>query len=437
MTAIPLTDQINQWARDHVSELVDVLSELIALPSENRAPGGTELAFQHRFAELLADVGMTVHMFTPPEIEGLTDHSLYWPGRDYTDRPNVVGALAGTGSGRSLLLGGHGDVVIGLSGDHDPFTPQIEGDKLYGRGSNDMKGGLVAAVFALRCLRDLGVRLAGDVFIESDVDEEMGGSNGNLAARLAGYNPDAAIVMEPSELVIAPSHFGGRVYRITIGGKGGMGFGGEEVINPIYGMARLVRSIEDLAEKRATQPAPSPELDPGRGLETVVSIVQAAEFEPGTGDGVPREALIEVWVESWPGTTAEELDDEFLGHCREFALKDPVLSRCEIRYDYVTRHLRGSSIPVDSDIVVATAAATAATLGAERSVVRAAPFACDVFVMHDFGIPALVLGPCGGNAHSADEFVSIESLRDLVAVLAQTTADWCGVSEEKSNAVGR
>jgi acetylornithine deacetylase len=424
-----LDARVQAWTDAHRDDIVDLIASFVERPSENRPPGGDEARFQAYFAEVLSGLRMKVDTFRPSDVPGLERHPSYWSGRSYVDRPNVVGRRPGRGGGRSLLLAGHGDVVIGLTGTYPPFEPVLHGDRLYGRGSVDMKGGLAAAVSALRCLDDLGIDLAGDVLVESDVDEEMGGANGTLASRLAGYDADAAIVLEPSELVLAPAHLGGRVYRITLTGQGGMGFGADEVVNPIPAMARLIMAVERFAEQWALLPPPSPELSPGRGLETIVSIAQAGDFAPGTGDGVPRQALVEVWVEAWPGTDAATLDEAFLGACRAAAANDPVINRCRVEYEHVTRLLRGSAIPESHPAVVSIAASARRALGGAGVPVRTAPFACDAFLLHDFGIPAVVLGPRGGNAHGADEYVLVSSVQQLVRVLVRALVDWCGPAE--------
>jgi acetylornithine deacetylase len=422
----PTSSQIIEWVSAHQDEAIELIKQFVAIPSENRPPGGDEEQFQRFYASTLQDLGMQVSTFDVTEAIGIENHHLYWPGREYANRPNVVGRLKGTGSGKSLLLTGHGDVVIGVPGEHAPFTPVLDGDRLYGRGSNDMKGGLAAAVMAVRCLRDLGVCLQGDLLLESVVDEEMGGANGTLASRLLGNNADAAVILEPSNLLICPSHLGGRVFRVIIRGKGGMGFGGGQIVNAIYGMAHMVAAIEEYAAERMARVAPFAEVDPGRGLDTIPSIVRAGDFEPGQGDGAPTMASLDVWVESFFGTTSEELDAEFFGFCNKVAASDPILRECSITYEYVTRFLEGSKIDAGEPIIASVSQAMSEVLGPVRTIVQCAPFACDGFILHQFGVPAVIMGPAGDNAHTSDEYVSCQSIYDLIATLAVLISNWCG-----------
>ncbi|MNI60876.1 acetylornithine deacetylase [compost metagenome] len=58
------------------------------------------------------------------------------------------------------------------------------------------------------------------------------------------------------------------------------------------------------------------------------------------------------------------------------------------------------------------------------------PFACDGFMFNLYSqTPALVLGPSGGNAHAADEFLDLNSYEQLIQWYAQIIVDWCGVLE--------
>ena len=125
---------------------------------------------------------------------GLTDRL------NYRNRPNLVAVLRGTGGGRSLILNGHIDTVTVEPREQwtrDPVGAAIEDGRMYGRGTSDMKGGLMGAVMALTYLREAGVRLPGDVIFECVVNEEHAG-NGTLdlsayrALAIAGDEDDTS-----------------------------------------------------------------------------------------------------------------------------------------------------------------------------------------------------------------------------------------------------
>ena len=122
------------------------------------------------------------------------------PWHHWRNRPLTVGTLRGSGGGRSLVVNGHIDVVA--AGDESnwtspPFAAEVRDGRIYGRGACDMKGGVGAALFALRRLHACGVGLAGDVFFEAVPDEETC-AMGTIAAIARGYRADAGLVPEPT-----------------------------------------------------------------------------------------------------------------------------------------------------------------------------------------------------------------------------------------------
>jgi acetylornithine deacetylase len=430
MSASNLHNVVSRWVDDHAEDLLHLAEALIRFPSENQAPKGFEKECQAFVAETMRGLNVELDIFEPPEVPGLLGHPIFWPGRDYHDRPNVVGTWRGTnpGAGRSLLFSSHADVVMASKGGRfRPYEPVREGGKLYGRGSNDMKGGLAASLVMVRCLQELGIRLNGDLIVESVVDEEMGGSNGTLASRLRGHNADACIVAEPNGMMVSPAHRGGCVWEISLKGSPGMPFGSENLINPAYGIAHLVVAIEEWEKARNSHISPPPVYAAAPGLPVVLSRVVADDFESGTGDSVPSQARLEVWLEEYPGTTFQEHYDNFIGHLKQVAGQTPVIQKCEMQVKQVTRFLPGSAIPADHPIVTEVCREYAQVMGQVPDL-RGAPFACDVYVFNLYSpTPCVLLGPRGGNAHAPDEWVQIQDLVDLTKIFAQTAVGWCGV----------
>jgi acetylornithine deacetylase len=421
---------VDRWVDEHAEDVLQLTEALIRFPSENRAPIGYEKDCQLFVAETMRGLNLELDIFEPTDVPGLVDHPAYWPGRDYRDRPNVVGTWRGTesGIGRSLIFSSHVDVVAGSKGGRfPPFEPTREASsgKLYGRGSNDMKGGMAASIVAVRCLQALGVRLRGDVIVESVVDEEMGGSNGTLAARLRGHNADACIVPEPNGMFISPAHRGGCMWEISLEGSPGMPFGSTGLINPAYGIAHLAVAIEAWEAARNAHIAPHPLYKAIPGLPVVLSRVAAGDFEPGSGNGVPGRALLEAWAEVYPGTSFEDLTNDFLGNLKQVAARTPVIQKCEMKIHQVTRFLPGSEIPNDHPIVQ-TVSRNYAQVAKREPELRGAPFACDVYVFNLHSpTPCVILGPRGANAHAPDEWVMMEDLVALTKIFALTAAEWC------------
>ncbi len=379
----------------------------MAAQSENRPPHGEEGPCQAFVARYIGELDLTADVFTPDEVEGATDHPAWWPGRAYEGRPNVAARLEGQGGGRSLLFSGHVDVVPALGrGAHDYWKGEIEDGRLYGRGSLDMKGGVACYLHALRCLVECGSALAGDLLVETTVDEEFGGANGTLACRLRGYNADGAVLPEPTGLAVCHATRGGIQYRLNASGaKGGMDFGTGAEPSALHTVARVAVALADLERDRA---APIYQF-----------LLRSGEELPwGTGEGTPTDGVLEFWAEIQPGTTRAQLDAE-LHTVAERAAAGGV----ELEWEQRTRFLPA----LDEDPQAPIVAAMRAALGEPEAAPQTAPFACDAFVFAEHSTtPVVLCGPRGDNAHAPDEYVLIDDLHTLAEAYVRLALDWCG-----------
>jgi acetylornithine deacetylase len=198
-------------------------------------------------------------MFEIDDVEGIREHPLFFPKIDgvekvYKNRPNLTARLEGSGGGKSLVFSGHIDVMPAYGKKwevfEDPFSGKIKDGRLYGRGAADMKAGTMSGFLALKCLHDLGIRLKGDVFAESVVDEENGGVNGTIAARLRNPQIDFGIVPEPTNLIVGIESVGGSDWKISLREKGAGGIEASESLeNPIYKLSKIALSLEKYDKK--------------------------------------------------------------------------------------------------------------------------------------------------------------------------------------------
>ena len=151
-----------------------------------------------------------------------------------------------------MLLSGHIDTVPQGTQPwtRDAFGGELDQNRLYGRSSNDMKGGVGTNLFVLEVLDGLGVQLRGDLVFETVVDEEFGGVNGTLAGRLKGFNADAAIISEPSFLRICPAQRGGRIVHITLQASGGVLTEGKFPAGVVDQLTYFLAAVKDFAAAR-------------------------------------------------------------------------------------------------------------------------------------------------------------------------------------------
>jgi acetylornithine deacetylase len=175
-------------------ELIDTVAELVRRPS----PLGTEADAQSYVADHLAASGLEVDVWdlddSIKELANAGDSGVPFPGR-----PNVAGTRKGAGGGRSLIVQGHIDVVSPepvAAWSYDPWEPTVVGDRMYGRGAYDMKSGDALNLMLPRLLRDLDIQHAGDLIVQSVIEEECTGNGALDAARR--YRADAAVITEPT-----------------------------------------------------------------------------------------------------------------------------------------------------------------------------------------------------------------------------------------------
>ncbi|HET6850399.1 MAG TPA: ArgE/DapE family deacylase [Gaiellales bacterium] len=196
--------------------IADDLAALVRIPSIT----GDESAVQTEAALRMATAGLEVERLDadPAELAGDPD----FPGMESprTVLPVVAGS-AGERGGRRIIICGHIDTVApGAPEDWsvDPFGGEIQSGRLYGRGSLDMKAGIVAGLAALRALVDSDVELGGQALLLTVPSEEDGGA-GMLAAIRAGYVADMAVITEPTRLEIVTAQAGAITFRLTVSGR--------------------------------------------------------------------------------------------------------------------------------------------------------------------------------------------------------------------------
>ena len=234
-------------------ELVSLLRALVRTDSVAVPPDGNETAAQRVLEALLKRKRVPVETYDTAFLER-SKHPLARKDRRYRGRRNLVSRTPGTGGGRSLLLSGHIDTVPPgrTPWKHGgPFSGAVSGGRLYGRGSWDMKGGLVAQFAVAAALKRAGMRLRGDLLCESIVDEEFGGGGGTLAGRLRGDQADACAIAEGTNYEVMRATRGGCVFDVDLRGRRPMGyFSSEEVVSPAMPMGRVLGWMDGWVARR-------------------------------------------------------------------------------------------------------------------------------------------------------------------------------------------
>ncbi len=345
--------------------------------------------------------------------------------RDLSDLPVVIGKLKGAGKGKSLILNGHYDVVSPgelENWHHDPFEGVVEDNKIYGRGACDMKGGIAAMIKAVEFIQRAGVRLNGDITLESVPDEE-GSLMGTLACCQRGYKADAAIIPEPTDFNTLVAMRGYLAGKITVLGRGGHAEitqphwkeGG--AVNAISKAIRIIQALEDLTEEWRTRPDTQHRLlDPNHIVPTVIHGGKWAI-------SYPEKVEIQFTSNFIPGT--EYIQKEIEERIMSVAATDPWLK--ENPPSIETFWAYGAEIDENTPIAQ-TAMEAANDLGVKSKSVGMGSLTDGVHLINYSKIPTISIGTAEQTAHGANEFVDIDELTALTKILALSILRWCGHS---------
>ena len=327
-------------------------------------------------------------------------------------------------------MSGHVDTMPAGEGTwkHPPFAADVEEGKFYGRGSFDMKAGLSSMMMAVKILKELGVRLQGNLLFESVVDEEHAGCNGTLANRLMGHNADAAILAEPSNLDIYPAHKGFRIVHLTVKGSSGMPFAGEKLENPVEHVGRLIEALKIFRGKRRRNThIPTIYKEDKDPVPVFMPKLQAGEFGYRIPMTIPDSCKLEVYWLTMPGEKQEDVEREFFGFLEAWCGEDAFFKHNSPEWEFSHRWMPGTQISKDHAIVK-TAKKITQEITHQTIKIQGAPYPCDLFIFNLYGgMPGIVLGPRGGNAHGIDEFVYVEDILNLTKIFALIACEWCGI----------
>lgn len=404
--------------------LVDALRRLVRVPSW----GGRETEAQDVVDDLMADGGLAVDRWRI-DLDELARHPLYSVELERDEAVGLVGTLEGAGDGRTLVLNGHVDVVppgdAALWSD-PPFEGVLRDGAVWGRGALDMKGGLVAGLFALRAVRAAGVRLAGDVHLQSVVGEEDGGL-GTLASVLRGYTGDGAVVMEPTELAVAPAQAGCINFRVRLRGLAAHGAVREEGVDAIGKLGPVLDAVRALEERRNARLAGDPLFAAHRlPFPICVGTLQAGDWASSVADHLTFEGRYGIA----PGEDPEEAREEMRAALASVGHDDPWLAKHPPELSWWGGRFQAARTDPEHPVVAAVREAGAAVLG-RRPALEGMTYGADMGKLAGPGnTPTVLFGPGDIRlAHRPDERVRVDEVVAAARTLAVAAVRFCGVAE--------
>lgn len=324
-------------------------------------------------------------------------------------RPNVIARL-GPADAPVLMFNGHLDVV-GVEGmAHEPFSAELRGDRIYGRGSADMKAGVAAMCAA--AIHAAGTECERQILIAAVADEEYE-SLGMREVISAGIRAEAAIITEPTRLAICPAHRGFVWMDIEFKGRAAHGSRYDIGIDSITHAGLVLAELDKLERTRESGGVRHPLL--GRGS------LHASKIRGGVGMSTyPEECALAVERRTLPGESEQTALQEVTDACDVVRANHPQLNA---RVTLSTAQLP-SDVPVDSPVVKRLRAA----LEAEGIGVKIEGLSAwtDAALLNAAGVPTICFGPGDiALAHAAEEFVPVREIEVATRVLTRVVTDWC------------
>lgn len=367
------------------NRLYQLLENLVAINSVNPtlADGPGEVKIVDHIAGVIGGLGLA------PEVQDVAPN-----------RANVVATVAGTGEAPALLFNAHVDTV-GTEGMEDPFTVRRDGDRLYGRGTYDMKGS--AAVMLALAERLVATPPPGDVILTFVADEEDHsiGTEYLVEKWLPTLDelPAGAIVLEPTEELIGVAHKGFAWLEVEVDGRAAHGSRPTEGIDAIMPLGAALNELGKIQDElRARDPDPLLEY----------ASLHASVITGGTAWSVyPADARLTWERRTLPGETTDDLRQELsriLATINGASGEHSVSGR--LVFERLPHRVAGDSLPVKL--------LQAADMEAD---IAGMTFWTDAALLGRAGIPSVLYGPKGHGPHAIDEWVSLASLERVTRVL--------------------
>jgi acetylornithine deacetylase len=318
-------------------------------------------------------------------------------------RPNVVGVLDGRTPGRSVMFCGHIDTV-GVDGMERPFDPAIRDGRLFGRGAQDMKGGVAAMIGAVRDLARAGLP-RGRVIIACVVDEEY--ESVGAEALVTAWSADLGVVTEPTDVQIAIGHKGFAWVEIETRGRAAHGSRPRDGRDAIARMGRVLVRLERLDRELQARP-PHPVM--GTGSLHASIIAGGRELS-----SYPDRCTLQIERRTVSGESAATALGEVVAILEDVRAEDP-----EFEADARAMFSR-PAYEIDRTHELPQALLRAAADAGRDSAITGMSFWTDAAVLGRAGIPSVLFGPGGAGLHSTEEYVNLEDVafcRDALARLA-------------------
>ncbi|MDQ3591410.1 MAG: ArgE/DapE family deacylase [Actinomycetota bacterium] len=426
--------RVLQCLDEQTDAMVANLSDLVREPSLSGSD--VENSAQCTLAEVFDSEGLDTDHWQIPLEETKADPD--FPGMEVTREEawGLVGRLPGGGDGPTLMLNGHIDVVpagqLSTWTHGDPFSGRADAQRVYGRGTCDMKAGFIAALWAIKAMRRSGAPLRGDVLLASVQGEEDGGL-GTFATLRRGWRADACVIPEPTSLDLVPANAGSLTFRLRIAGHAthaSRRTAGVSAIDKFWPVARALAELERV-RNADTHPLFA-RWDIAYPLS--IGIVRAGEWASTVPDLLVAEGRLGVAL----GEPVAEARTALEHAVSEACAADPWLRTHPVSVEWWGGQFASGQLAAGSDLLDRLGAAhVAVTGGVSPQSVWGAPYGSDLRLLTGLAaIPTVHYGPGDVTvAHGPDEFVPIAEVVTCARALAALALDYCGTNADGGRAI--
>lgn len=405
-------------------DYLKLLNDLVSIKS---LAGEGEVAAQEFVADTMHSINLEVDQWEL-DFDSLSQHPAFSIEVERERGLGVVGSY-GSNEDKTLILNGHVDVVPiddPSLWHYPPWEATLDDGLVYGRGALDMKGADACALYALKLIQAAGVKLKGKVLLQSVIGEEDGGV-GTLAAIERGYRADAAVVMEPTELAIAPAQAGAFSFRVGVRGKAAHGAMRPEGVSAIEKFYPLYEAIMQLETERNQRLRGELFADYEVPFPITIGILQAGTW----ASNVPENLFFE-------GRYGIGIGEDTEAACRE--LEQRVLETAQSD-DWLKEHLPtiewwgAKFMPVQTDPKHPIVLLTESCLGAisdNQPAIRGMTYGADMHLLVQHGnMPTILFGPGDVRyAHRPDEHIALDDLVTMIKTLILLILRYCEVEEQ-------
>ena len=401
-------------------EIILFIQALVQSPSLANDEESVQKIIQNKLESLGLETKKVIVQF-----ESIKNHPAFCDdGFSPDSRVNVIGQWKNGDAAKSLILNGHVDVVPTgpeTLWNESPWSGSVRDNRIYGRGSCDMKAGLASGIFAIQVLQAIGFKPKGNVMVQSVVGEESGGC-GTLTNIVKGYSGDAAVILEPTSLKVCPIQSGALTFRLKIPGQATHAAMRWDGISAIEKYNLIHQSIIELEKERHQSFNVKYYKLSDRVAPINIGTIKGGEWH----STVPESVMVEGRLGVFPGESALDARNAFENHLKKVSNSDVWLKENPPILEWFEGQFESGQTDVNHSIIRALKHAYK-NVKNNSAILEGVTYGSDLRLFTNHAdIPAVLFGPGDVRlAHSANEYIEIEEVLTCVKIITNLIIKWC------------